>query len=461
MAKTRREKCEEALSAYLKCGSINKAAAHLGMSESGFRRRLKLADTLYGLHNYKQTVGTKVPDSYEENVKVTGGGNDCALTIRTKTIRTLEDALAEGHVNLDIWQVDRWVLNKWDMGAKLVQTISEGQTEQLAATEMWQVKVWFRRKDPVEKSLEGLLKRLETASPQVPKIKYKKPKKSEGQRALEISIVDPHMGLHCFPPGADIAYSIEDCEELFMWALESLLAAADQYMPVTEILFPFGNDFLHADHLFHTTTAGTPQPEMVAYHHTYERGELLAINAIDRLKQVAPVQVKQIPGNHDRGTSYSLGRVLRAWYRNDSNVSVDASSTPYKFWRFGCNLIGLEHGHSIAPIRLAALMANEQPESWALTHGGYREWHCGDQHRKGSSRPSAFEEQGVSIEFLPGLTAPNEWHRLKSFNWQKRGAMAWIYDADRGPVARLQVNINTWTGRPLGDKGKSPSRRAG
>ena len=108
-------------------------------------------------------------------------------------------------------------------------------------------------------------------------------------------------------------------------------------------------------------------------------------------------------------------------------------------------------GHSIKPIRLAALMANEtRLDGWAEAR--YCEWHCGDQHRKGTMKPNVFEEQGVSVEFLPGLTPPNEWHRIKSFNWQKRGAMAFVYDHDEGPIARLQVNIDNYTGYFMGEK---------
>ena len=32
----------------------------------------------------------------------------------------------------------------------------------------------------------------------------------------------------------------------------------------------------------------------------------------------------------------------------------------------------------------------------------FGKWHLGDQHRKGSSKTSMLEEQGVSVEFLPG-----------------------------------------------------------
>jgi hypothetical protein len=60
------------------------------------------------------------------------------------------------------------------------------------------------------------------------------------------------------------------------------------------------------------------------------------------------------------------------------------------------------------------------------------------------------EEQGVSVEFLPGLTPPNEWHRLKSFNWQKRAGMAFVWDAKAGCILRAQANIDSYTGRMMG-----------
>ena len=131
-------------------------------------------------------------------------------------------------------------------------------------------------------------------------------------------------------------------------------------------------------------------------------------------------------------------------------VEVVADASPYKFHQYGVNLIGFEHGHSITPIRLAALMANECPEGWLASKDGYREWHIGDQHRKGSAKPSVMEEQGVSVEFLPGLTPPNEWHRLKSFNYQKRGSMAFVWDKKAGPIARLQVNVNRSDNKLMG-----------
>ena len=165
---------------------------------------------------------------------------------------------------------------------------------------------------------------------------------------------------------------------------------------------------------------------------------------VNRIRGVAKeIFIYEIPGNHSRMADFTLAHLLRAYFRHDKNIHVDATSSPYKFHRFGVNLIGYEHGHSVGTIRLAAIMANECRKDWSETE--YREFHLGDQHRKGSAKPSSFEEQGVSVEYIPSIVAPNEWHRLKGFNHQKRGAMAFVYDFSTGPIARFQYNISQYS----------------
>lgn len=260
--------------------------------------------------------------------------------------------------------------------------------------------------------------------------------------------MDPHIGLRTFYPEGDGPQDLESAAQFIMTAMDDLIEKARPFGPFEEVFMPFGNDFVHADGVFHTTTAGTPQPEMEAYHKTFVFAKMVAIEMVNRLRKVAPVRIYEVPGNHSRVTDFTLAQILEAYFHNCKDVKVDASSSPYKFHRFGKTLIGFEHGHSVSPIRLAALMANECKEVWRDTE--YREFHLGDQHRKGSGMPSMLEEQGVSIEYLPGLTAPNEWHRLKAFNHQKRGAMAFVYDFSAGPIARLQHNISQYTHQPMG-----------
>jgi hypothetical protein len=181
-------------------------------------------------------------------------------------------------------------------------------------------------------------------------------------------------------------------------------------------------------------------------------GKLLMLEMIAFYRQYAQVKLIHVPGNHDPKTSFALAQYVEAYYHHTDDVVVDASPSPYKFQRWGCNLIGFEHGKHVKPIRLAALMANERPRDWYETAGGYREWHRGDQHRKGTQPNVVFEEQGVSVEHLPSLTVPNAWHRMKSFNWQQRGGVGFIWDDRLGPVARIPVCLNSYTGLPIGDE---------
>jgi hypothetical protein len=296
--------------------------------------------------------------------------------------------------------------------------------------------------------LEEWVKELREAGPKP--IQRKVPLSSQEsipKRELEVCIMDPHFGMQCYAEESDHPWSMELAKETCHWAIHELLELARPFGPYERIVFPFGNDYLHADNIYHTTTKGTNQPEMLSWHEVYKQGKNLAIEMVSTLREVAPVKIYQIPGNHSTHSDYTIGLILDAYFHNDQSVEIDCSSSPYKFHRFGCNLIGYEHGHSVPAVRLAALMANMVPKDWAET--SYREYHLGDQHRKATSKPSSFEEQGVSIEYLAGLTPPNAWHKTHSYNFQKRGAVAFVWDSQRGQLAKLCVNLDNYTGKPM------------
>jgi len=360
------------------------------------------------------------------------GTNKWDVESKSDKAVTVDDVIARTGIDTSVWSVDRVVTNESDQN--------------------YQIKVWFRRKVPqkVEDTIAPLLERLKKASPKTPFINKISPKKLPHRHSLEPCIMDPHYGLRCFADGADMDYSPEDCAGMVLSVLDEIIRLAEPYAPFEGVFMPLGNDFFHTDNVYGSTTKGTVQPEGESFVHTFIGGEALAIEMVDKLKVLAPVSVYMIPGNHDRVASFLLGRVLKAYYHKDKNVTVDAGPAPFKFHQYGTNLIGYEHGSSIPQVRYAALMANECPEGWLASKHGHREWHCGDQHRKGSSKPSALEEQGVSVEYLPGLAAPNEWHKLKAFNWQKRAAMGFVWDHSAGPVARLQVNIDRYINALMG-----------
>jgi hypothetical protein len=371
---------------------------------------------------------------------------------RSMSVHSLPKALKAAKVDTDTWQVKSWGVTFSEVTTKLGRgQDAKGRWQKDVPKTYTNCHLWVKLepKSPEIKAAESILAEIRANSRIIQHVKPPRRRKRSSSRHLEISMVDPHLGLRCHRPGADRAWTLEQGKTMFQAVTRDLLKLAAVYGPFERVVWVFGNDYLHADNVFHTTTQGTPQPEAEAWQHVYVEGEKLAIGTVDTLLEVAPLDIYVIPGNHDRQTSFTLGRLLHAYYHANKHVTVHADASPYKFHHHGVNLIGFEHGHSIRQqARLAALMANECRDIWSKT--SYREWHLGDQHRKGSAKPSMLEEQGVSVEYLPGLTPPNEWHRLKSYNWQKRAGMAFIWDKRAGLLSRLNVNIDSYTGQIMG-----------
>lgn len=387
-------------------------------------------------------------------------------------VKTEKDAIRVAEVDLSIWYVHSWECRQWTvpMNVKRGQKVTsvnkvfrakdglyECDEEELKwrpsksiQQQQYLVALKLRRKSPEILSIESLLEEMSKKKIVLPV--YKRKPAGLVKRALEISLMDPHLGLRCFKPYADVSWSLEEAEDAFMSTTERIFQQAKVFGPFEEIVCPIGNDYFHADNLDHTTTKGTPQPEMESLYEVLDRGEKLMLWFTERLRKVAPVTLLSVPGNHDRLLAHLIARVVKAFYAGAEldDIRVDVSSSQYKFWSYGASLIGFNHGRDVSPMRLPGIMANEtRLNHWQQAR--YCEWHLGDQHRKGSSKPSTFEEQGVSIEYLPSLTPANGWSRDHGYNWQKRGGMGFVYDYDAGPVARLQVNFDSYTGRHLGE----------
>ena len=196
-----------------------------------------------------------------------------------------------------------------------------------------------------------------------------------------------------------------------------------------------GNDFLNTDHLGRTTTAGTPQDEAIRYQESFLRGRQLLVRAIDRLRQIAPVQVVMVTGNHDTQRLYYLGDVLEAWFRNTKDVAVDNSPRQRKYFRYHGNLIGFTHGHNEKHFDLPLLLATEQPEGWAASR--HREFHLGHFHsRKHKMFVPSFDRAGVLVRILPSLCPPDAWHSAMGYN-ARLAAEALYFDPEQGCVANF------------------------
>lgn len=262
----------------------------------------------------------------------------------------------------------------------------------------------------------------------VPKLK-KYPALSE-KNALEISLLDPHTG--------DMSYEYPNPYSSLTRYKETFLEflALHSVFPVSEISIPLGHDFFNVDNIQLTTSKGTRQDEMPLRYNTYAKSVQVLIQLLLEAREIAPVKVYMIPGNHDREVNFFLGHTLRLFFEKYPEVTIydgyDAKSDsyqfePYKFYRYGCNLLGYTHGDEIPKTRLPVLMATESGSLWVDAE--HREWHLGHLHHLTTQNFVTMDEKnGIRLRWLPSMIMRSNWSKLKGYAAMAEGlAMLWNY----------------------------------
>ena len=123
---------------------------------------VRVRDDFLESHGYRldgtqlvSSIGTATDD---QHIKKEERQNTIVVEATTDGIKTLDQLLDAGQVDLDVWRVERWVLNKWPVGAKAEQKdltftngVMDGYTKSdgLTVAQLFQVKAWLVRKDPI------------------------------------------------------------------------------------------------------------------------------------------------------------------------------------------------------------------------------------------------------------------------------------------------------------------------
>jgi hypothetical protein len=276
---------------------------------------------------------------------------------------------------------------------------------------------------------DDFIKDAKNHSTKYPKVFYKKP---TSRTVLEISIPDLHLGQLAWDKESGEDYDIDIAKSRFIEAIEYFKNGCG--ITPEKYLFVIGNDFFNSDSLEYTTTAGTPQQDDSRWQKSFTEGRRLIVQAIDSLREKAPVDVLVIPGNHDFQRSFYLGDSIECWYNNCREVVVHNEPLARKYYRYGVNLLGFTHGKEEKPVMLPILMASEAPKDWAETK--HREWHLGHLHKT-----FVDENFGVVTRILPSLTSTDSWHKLKGFVGNVKAAQAYLWDHSQGYKAHFQYTV--------------------
>jgi hypothetical protein len=352
----------------------------------------------------------------------------------TDRVVTVEKLLEIYNIDLEIWEIEKQIINTWEVGAK-------GPDSKITTTPLFQVKLWLKKKQvlfELHNVRREFLEDLKKLSPQVPSNFRKQPQ--EG-KLLEITVFDLHFGKVAWHEEVGENYNIEVATQRFNDCIDYFI---DLYRGTSldRILLPISNDFFNSDrsHPFNSTTSGTPQEEDTRWQNTFRKGRELLIMNIQKLSKIAPVEVKVVPGNHDYERSFYLGDSLEGWFHNDQNVDIDNSPSPRKYFSYGKNLIGFTHGNNEKLADLPMIMAQENPTAWAMSY--YREFHLGHLHHKKEGRFNATNElQGVMVRHMSSLSGTDSWHHKKGYVGARKSAEAFLWDKEKGLLNQSYFNI--------------------
>jgi len=340
-------------------------------------------------------------------------------------VRTVEDAIRKGGVDLAVWEPRKTRVNSWPVAVKHAD-------DSVETVWLWQVSVEFRRRvsAAIAEACPAIVERMKAHAPRYGKAPAVR--KITDPHLLEVSLADHHFGKLAWGRETGEDWDLHIAENVWLDAVDDLLAKVGGY-PVEKILLPIGHDFFNYDNPRGETAAGTPQDNDSRPAKVFETGVAACVAAIDRCRELAPVEVVWIPGNHDPTWSFHLVHVLAAWYRLDDRVAVDVSPSPRKYVSYGVNLLGLIHGDMAqqALKQLPALMAVEAPEQWAAST--CREIHIGHWHsRKILQTMPLWSFGGVTVRQLPSLTGTDAWHYSQGFVGNPKAADVYLWSKNLG-----------------------------
>ena len=241
---------------------------------------------------------------------------------------------------------------------------------------------------------------------------------------LIINFFDVHFSKlsHISETGENYDYKI---------AQERISYSIDKYInkyknrKIDQVIFAVGQDYFNSEPTGNTV-GNTRQDNDSRYSVMFEKGVESLIECIDKLEETfkCKIIVPLVQGNHSTYTEYYAAQFLKAWYRKDENIQVDADPTPRKYYQFGINLFGFTH-NSEEKDRIYYLMQSEAAHMWADTIE--RTWFTGHLHSE-----DVKEKCGVYVRQAPTLCGTDAWHKKLGFVNPIKRTQAFVYDREDG-----------------------------
>jgi hypothetical protein len=233
---------------------------------------------------------------------------------------------------------------------------------------------------------------------------------------------------------------IEENRQRWLGALAENLKRAQQLGRPRRIALTLGSDQFNIDTQKATTTNGTPQQQSSGTRRSMYEAADAGVEAIELCREVAPVDVRVVPGNHDRRTAELYYWALQRKYSEIDDIDVQGGASEMQFCRYGQNLLGWTHGDRV---KGGETKRNEWLSA-QLLHGA-TDLVSGASHffvLLGHLHYVAEKDSGVHT-LQGGSTAPvDEWHRREGYTTSKKCQTAYVFDDAGGQRVRLTAYVD-------------------
>jgi hypothetical protein len=269
----------------------------------------------------------------------------------------------------------------------------------------------------------------EFAEAYAPNYKKIKRKPVSDPHCLVIDPADVHIGKLCskFETGSD--YNQQIAVQRVHEGVDGILSKSSSFN-IDKIIFIAGNDILHTDKPNRTTTSGTPQDTDGMWYENFVNAKRLLIDVIEKLVQVADVEVVYNPSNHDYMSGFMLVQAVSSWFHKHKNVTFNDNMAHRKYTVYGKNLIGSTHGDGAKKQDLPMLMVHEASEHWHECKHRYIYTH--HIHHKESK-----DFMSVCVEALRSPSGTDSWHHRNGYEFAPKAIEGFIHHKKHGQVARL------------------------
>lgn len=256
-----------------------------------------------------------------------------------------------------------------------------------------------------------------------------------------INLADLHLGKLVSEHETGERYNIDIAKERFLTCIKHLAFKSYQCYGIKKFILSSLGDTLHTDTIKSTTTSGTYVESDTRASKVFEVALEVLTESIDILKQFADeVEFININGNHCELSEHHLGIALKAYYRNDEKVKINAEPKVRKSILVGDNLLSWTHGDTNMNT-LPLTIATEVSELWGKSK--FRLIQLGHLHGTKKKVFQAEDEfNGVIVRHFSSLSGTDSWHNKNNYiGNQKRGTALVFSDKEIGIIGEFYKTI--------------------